>query len=1119
MKKKQDFDIGQKLMKRFICILFILSGIVGVYAQNPKNVTISVKDVPLKTVFDEITRQTGYDFAYSSDIIRQAGKISVTAKNENFNQVLIRCLESTGLGFKMQDHFIVISPKLPQTESPQQQVTKVQGVVLDKQGSALPGVTIRVKGTNLGVTSDEKGIFQLTVPENSGLVLVFSFIGMKTHEVAVKGTATLNIVMEDETTQIEEVVVTGIFQKNKEAYTGAVTVITDKELKAFGNKNLLTSISNIDPSFNILTNNEWGSDPNHLPEVQIRGAANLPDLESLQDNTKVDLNTPLIVLDGFEISLQRMMDLDDSEVASITLLKDGSATAIYGSRGANGVVVITTKEPVMGKLRLSYNGSVNIEAPDLTEYRLLNAREKLDLEERSGYYSDNDQIKDLYLKKKYSALLAEITRGVNTYWLSQPLRTGVGHRHNIKLEGGDKSFRYSASLQYNGIAGVMKESNRNTFNGGINLSYYRKGLIFRNNLSIGINKSTDSPYGTFSDYAKLNPYWAPYDEDGKIIKILDSDIEVYGGLNRLPKNPMYNATLHQVLQTQYTNITNNFSIEWKPFDGFIARGRVGISGQTNESDNFKPAKHTDFEADQYQTDEGIFRKGRYAYGLGKSFNYDLALTLSYAKVFAEKHSLYAGLNVDLTENRSRNYNFVVEGFVEETLDFLSSALQYEKDGKPTGSESKTRRMGIVGNINYAYDNRYYLDCAYRTDGSSQFGKDKKFAPFYSIGLGWNLHNENFMKNVTFVNRLKIRGSYGQTGSQKFNAYQAMATYNYYMNDRYFQWMGAYQKALENPDLEWQKTDKWNAGVEMNLLNERWSITADIYLEKTSNLLSSLELPYSNGFTSYVENVGKVENRGFEIRTTTFLIRNTEQRLLWSVTGSIVHNKDKVVKLSAALKEANEKRMKESGTSPNKIIREGESQNTIYVVPSLGIDPSTGRELFRKKNGDVTYTWSADDRVAYGLSEPKYRGNFSTMFRWRDLSLNLSFAYRFGGQLYNSTLASKIENADKHYNVDRRVYYDRWKEVGDRSFFKGINDVTSTYPTSRFVQDERTLTCQNLHISYELRNKVWLEKNIGLKSLTISGDMSDLFYKSTVKQERGLSYPFSRRFSFSLSMMF
>ena len=493
--------------------------------------------------------------------------------------------------------------------------------------------------------------------------------------------------------------------------------------------------------------------------------------------------------------------------------------------------------------------------------------------------------------------------------------------------------------------------------------------------------------------------------------------------------------------------------------------------------------------------------------------------MNYSKIFADKHLLYAGLNVDLTQKKYRNYNFVVEGFVEETLDFLSTALQYEENGKPTGSENITRRMGVVGNLNYSFDDRYYVDFAYRTDGSSQFGKDKKFAPFYSAGIGWNIHNEKFMKSVDFIDRLKLRASYGQTGSQNFSAYQAISTYSYYLNDRYYQWMGAYQKALDNPNLEWQKTDKYNLGIEINTFNNCLNFIADFYLEKTSNLLSSLELPLSNGFTSYVENIGKVKNRGFELKATGFLIRDTERRLIWTLTGSLVHNKDEIVKLSDALKSEYSKRLLEGGTLPNKVLREGESQNSIYAVRSMGIDPSTGREMFLKQNGEVSYTWDANDRVYCGVSEPKYRGNFSTMFRWRDLSLNLSFAYRFGGQLYNSTLASKVENADKRYNVDERVFTDRWQKPGDETLFKGLNNESSTYATTRFVQDERTLIGQNLYVSYEFLNNPWLQKRLGIRTLTISGDLSDLFYWSTIKQERGLSYPFSRRFSFSLSMRF
>ncbi|MBR1463305.1 MAG: TonB-dependent receptor, partial [Prevotella sp.] len=346
-----------------------------------------------------------------------------------------------------------------------------------------------------------------------------------------------------------------------------------------------------------------------------------------------------------------------------------------------------------------------------------------------------------------------------------------------------------------------------------------------------------------------------------------------------------------------------------------------------------------------------------------------------------------------------------------------------------------------------------------------------------------------------------------------------ATYSYYMSDRYNQWLGAYQMALENKELEWQKTNKWNAGLEVSMLDSRINLVADVYLEKTSNLLSSLDLPLSNGFTSYVENVGKVENKGFEVKATLFILKNTTKRLFWSVTGSMMHNKDKVVALSQAMKDEYAKLLLTRGVTPNRVIREGESQYSIYAVPSLGIDPSNGLEIYIKKNGEPTYTWDAADRVACGVSLPKYKGNISSMLRWCDFTANISFGYRTGGQLYNQTLATRIENADKQYNVDERVFTDRWQEVGDRTFFKGLTNESATYATTRFVQNESTLTCQNIHLSYELRNRPWLTRWLGMQSAALSADLSDLFYISTVKQERGLDYPFSRRFSFTLSMNF
>ena len=1103
-------------MKRLLLSLLAALAWMAVAAQSSDaRLSMTFNDEPLSQVLLRLEQASDYKFLFTYDDVERY-RVSGSQQNVGIFQMLDYVLRDKPLKYSVDGRFVSITAAGAASQAKAAGAAECVGTVVDAENEPVVGAQVRVAGTQVFAVTDVNGTFRFS-SQHAGRQLTVTYVGMKA------ATATLangmKVTLQQDNTVLKDVIVTGIFQKNKEAYTGSVTVIKQEDLKLFGNKNLISSISQVDPSFNMLTNNEWGSNPNRLPEIQIRGNANLPSLTDIQDNSNTDLNTPLIVLDGFEISLERMMDLNEEDVESITLLKDGSATAIYGSRGANGVVVITRKAPQAGRLKLTYTGSLNIEAPDLTDYHLLGAADKLELERMAGYYTMSDPQRDFNLKNKYARLLQDVERGVETDWMAQPLRTGVGHRHNVRLEGGDTSFRYALSLQYNGVAGVMKGSARNSFNGGINLSYRTRKLIFTNDLTIGNTKAENSPYGEFSDYTRLNPYWKPYDEQGQIIKLFDNDVNFWGTYSNLPANPLYNATLNQKDSQSYTDITNNFSIEWRPLEGLIARGRLGLTWRDSESDYYRPASHTMFQGDAYQTAEGVLRRGIYRYGTGKTMNYEAAFTLSYSKLIAEKHLIYAGVNTNIISNTSRNYSFTAEGFADDELDFLPTALQYQKGGKPSGSESKTRSVGFVGSANYSYDNRYYTDLAYRLDGSSQFGSDKRFAPFYSVGIGWNVHNEKWMGAVKFIDRLKLRGSFGQTGSQKFNSYQAIATYNYYMNSRYYQWTGAYQQALENSNLEWQKTNKWNAGIELNTWGNRVNIVADIYLEKTSNLLSALDLPLSNGFTSYVENIGKVENRGFELKATVFIVRNTAKRLAWSLTGSMVHNADEVVQLSQAMNNEYAKLLLTKGITPNKVIREGESQYTIWAVPSLGIDPSNGRELFQKQNGEVTYTWDAADRVACGVSEPKYRGNLSSMVRWRDFTVNVSFGYRFGGQLYNQTLATRIENADKQYNVDERVFTDRWKQVGDRTMFKGLTNESATYATTRFVQDERTLTCQNVHLSYELHGRPWLQRHLGMQSFTVGADLSDLFYVSTVKQERGLSYPYSRRFSFTLSASF
>ena len=1099
-----------------LCFLFVFLGMLSATAKTiaqEQVISLNLKNVTYLELFNELHRQTGVRFLYSSDQLENLSRIDVVADRKKMREVLEDVLKETSLTCVFEEDMVMLR------ERQQQQVSElvVKGLVTDTKKQPLPGVTVMIKGTSLGTVTDAEGHYVLTIPQRDELVLVFSFVGMNSREVTYKGEKELNVELEEKIAEMDEVVVTGIFQKSQASFTGSATTVTAKELQQFGNRNLLQSLHNIDPSINIIENNAFGSNPNRLPEVQIRGNSSIPNVDELKDQTRVDLNTPLIVLDGFETTLQKLIDINENEVETLTILKDASATAIYGSRGANGVIVITTKKPAMGQLRVSYKGDVNIEIPDLTGYDLLEAREKLELEKRVGLYSKpSNPDQDWRLQRYYSYLLDEVNSGVNTYWLSKPLQTSVGQRHALKVEGGDKSFRYSASLQWNDIRGVMKESYRKTFNGAIQLSYYWKNLKFSNNLMISAGKRQESPYGDFSEYAKMNPYWRTHDENGKILKRLGNSGEIDYDFrwSRLPVNPLYNATLNTYDRGNNTDITNNFMLEWKVLETLDLRGRFGITKNTDETRVFKPADHTDFA--DYSEDD-MFRKGTYAYGISNSFSYEGSLNLAYHPSFG-KHLLVAGVDVNLREGRSRSSSFKAEGFTNENFDDISSALQYEKNGKPSGAESTVRSVGFTGNVNYTYDNRYFADLSGRMDGSSQFGSNKRFAPFWAVGIGWNMHNESFLKEVSWVNMLKLRFSVGTSGSQHFNAYQAIQTYRYFLDDKYYAWNGSSLIAMGNPDLKWQQKRDYNIGLDVKLWDNRITIGGDFYIAKTNDLISTLTLPAANGFTTYIENIGSLKNTGYELRLSAYVLR--KDQMSWSVSLAGIHNKNKIVEVSQALLDAQNAIESEDLVNPNVQFRPGYSSNTIWTVRSAGIDPGTGKEVFISRDGNRTYNWSASDIVATGVSDPKLEGNISSMFRYKGLSLNVSFGYRFGGQIYNSTLANKVEVSKTAigWNVDARVFHDRWKNIGDQASFKGLDDFTPTNKTSRFVQDETTFRCQNMTLQYELKSQA-LNKLLGIDYCLFSASTSDLFYISTVKRERGTSYPFSRQFSLGVNVVF
>ncbi|HEX6181712.1 MAG TPA: SusC/RagA family TonB-linked outer membrane protein, partial [Chitinophagaceae bacterium] len=488
-----------------------------------------------------------------------------------------------------------------------------------------------------------------------------------------------------------------------------------------------------------------------------------------------------------------------------------------------------------------------------------------------------------------------------------------------------------------------------------------------------------------------------------------------------------------------------------------------------------------------------------------------------------KHQLMGSAGAAISQTKSDFLSVYVEGFPNDNLDQISFGNGYPPNSRPVYYSSMTRMVSAYANVNYSYENRYNADLSIRTDGSSQFGANKRFGTFWSAGASWNLHKEKFLVDKKYINRARFRASIGVTGDNKFESYMGLSTYQYYTDQNYRGQVGAILAAFGNENLKWQQTAKRNIGMDLALFDSWVSLSVDVYQENTKNLILDITTPPSIGFGSYKENIGELENKGFEFRLNAFLWRNEAKKIFWSVFVNGLHNRDRIKKISNSLAKLNETNDKNDQTRLQSRFTEGESVNTIWAVQSLGIDPSTGRELYVKKDGTITYNWDVADKVVVGNTVPDMRGSFGTNFTWKGLTVGVYFSYEFGGEIYNQTLIDRVETTNYTYNVDRRVLIGRWTKPGDVTYFKGLVDengrpvTTATQATSRFLQTENFINGESISIGYVLPVK--LNKKLGLSNSRISFITNDYARWSAIQVERGMEYPFARTYTVNISTTF
>lgn len=999
-----------------------------------------------------------------------------------------------------------------ESQTPEKKVI-YRGVVIDDTDAPLPGVSVTLphsKGT--GVTTDVNGRFEISVPE-SVHNLVFSYIGMKTQTVRVKGiTKDITVRLESDAVNLKEAVVTGIYTRNAESFTGSMATYTNKELKQVGNLNVLQSLQTLDPAFVITDNNLRGADPNATLDISIRGTTNLTDLES---DYEYDPNQPLFILDGFESDLTTITNLNIDRVASITILKDAASTAIYGSKAANGVVVVETVKPEPGKLRFSYSGNYQVAWADLTDYNMMNAREKLAYEKLAGRYASGDynldangEIIDEDQRQIYYNRLKLVEQGLDSYWLNEPLRTAFTQTHNIYVDGGDSAFLYGVGVNYSNTQGVMKGSGKDALNGNIRLTYRVDRLSFSNNTNLNYNTSDTEPVA-FRNFVNANPYYSKYNENGEITKYFERTATLSG--YEYAYNPLWDFNQKSYNRTNTFSLNNNFQVEWRILEELRLRGRFGVTIAQNESTVFHSPEETMFA----ETDR--LERGTYAKNSSRDTSYDGTLDLTYGRTFGN-HMLNLIGGMQFTESNSDAEAFSALGYMSDQYSNPNFSMGYPDGGKPSSTVVKSRTASYYFNLNYGYDMRYLVDLNLRTDGASVFGINNPFSTTWSFGLGWNVHNEKFLADSDVISYMKLRYSLGNPGNSNLDAKRANTVYNYYTAFQNPFGLAALVSQWGNKDLEWQRTLDQNIGIDLAFMDDRLRFTFDYFTKTTDPLLLSISLPPSTGTTTSPMNIGTMHNEGFTWQATYFVLRGNDYN--WSLTANMNHVKTSYDDMGNYLEYLNEQGRDEEAYTLRRYY-DGASPTALWAVRSAGIDPMTGNEVFIKKDGSYTFEWDTADEVVCGDTTPDVEGTFGTSAYWKGFSMNLIFSYRYGGQAFRQTLFDKVENiseSDLMYNQDKRAYYDRWQKPGDHAKFKRIDDLSESHMTSRFIEDENTLKLTTLSFGYENQTAPWL-KTIGASSFNVRLSMNDLFYLSTIKEERGLDYPFQRSVMMSLGLSF
>jgi TonB-linked SusC/RagA family outer membrane protein len=1009
-------------MKFTFILLFVTFSQVNARSYG-QNVSLSVKNAPLEKVFDLLNQQTGYNFLYDPDVLALTGTVSISLDNVSLRESLTKCLQNQPVTFIINDKNVVIKKRPQLSIKTSINELRITGIVTDENGGLLPGVSVVIKGLTTGTSTNNDGKYSITVAGNNQ-TLVFSSIGMKTQEINVAGRSIINVVMKEVSEALSDVVVVGYGVQKKSDITGAISSVNEASLKNIPASNVVSALQGQVAGVDIQRSG-GNNRPGSTPAIRIRGSRSI-----------TGSNDPLYVVDGIPFN-GGINNLNQDDIVSVEILKDASSTAIYGSRGANGVVLITTRRGKVGRAVINYNGYSGFVKPR-GEYDMMSGPELAIFKKWAkingsapGTYTGLDDPKFLTDGTFTAPELPGLLAGTTTNWQKLVSQTGLQTNHELSVSGGTEDTQYAVSGGYYNETSIYPGQKFQRFTLKLSLDQkLGKAVKFGLNALSNVNTTNGESEAPLRKALVANPYVGPIDPTTGLL---------YGfipGNSSQVWNPVANFVPGAVVETRRrfgTFATGYLEAEIIPGLKYRFNGGAELRPETYGTFYSSSSAYTLGGASQASNNNGTF------------YNYTLENLLIYDKDFGKHHLGFTGL-YSLQEQRDYSTTFKYTGLLSDGAQYYNPALGSNLTG--SGAEAKYDIISYMGRLNYSYNSKYLLTVTMRSDGSSVLAPGNKYHIFPSAAIGWNINQETFMRKLKFISSLKLRGSFGSVGNAAVDPYTTLGrlssvVYNYGNTTT----TGVYPTNVPNPNLTWEYTATANAGLDFGLLGERITGSIELYHQYTRNLLLAQSLPASSGIpNATLRNSGKTENKGIELSINTVNVNSNAFH--WSTNFNITFNRNEITELSNGVN---------IDVANNRFV--GYPINPIYNYQKEGIWQATAADTTLAKNYGLSLNGptsvigtikvadingdgkiDANDRAIIGATQPKFTGGFTNRFAFKNIDLVVVSIYKAGGRIQAALLQSGSA-VNSFQGVYNNLDVNYWT----------INNPTNDYPKPNFTQ--------------------------------------------------------------------